>query len=67
MTPQDEPRVLALLFGIVTVLYLVTWLVSGSPGAPWDALPESAAPYSEQELPGPVTVAMTRMGPGRPK
>lgn len=63
MTPQDEPGVLALLLGIAAVLYVLSWLVAGSPRSPWDASPESATPYISQEPLGQATVALAAAEP----
>ena len=34
MMHDDDPRVLGLLLGMATLLYLATWLAAGPPGRP---------------------------------
>jgi hypothetical protein len=33
MGSEDEPGMLALLFGLAATLYAVTWLIAGPPGS----------------------------------
>ena len=60
MGSEDEPGMLALLFGLAATLYAVTWLIAGPPGFRATALtvpaPAVEAALSAQQL-GPDLLA----------
>jgi hypothetical protein len=56
MGPEEEPGILALLFGLAATLYAVAWLIAGPPS---DRRPPVTVPASAIE----VTLSTYPLGP----